>query len=476
MASKIYDKDLDFAKWYTSLITESDLIEYGLVKGTVVFKPYAYAIWTNIQKGMDKYLKKLGTENCCFPLMIPYSEFKKEAEHVEGFAPELFKVTKIGDKELEDELVIRPTSEIAFCHYFKSISKSYNDLPIILNQWCSVFRVEKNTRPFLRTSEFLWQEQHAIFENEKQAKDFSFKMINVYKDFLNKYLCLPVLVGEKTEYERFAGADNTYTCEALMQDGQALQSATSHYLGTNFAKSFDIKYQTKDNTFEYVHQTSAGCSTRLIGAMILAHSDNRGLILPSMIAPYKFTIVVHKERNDKVDKLLNKVKTSLGSIIFKLDERDKSMGAKLQEYEIKGVPYQIIIGEKEVEQDCITIFNRISGQKEQINSEYINFSYFKNLLEMHDNKLYAKANDLLNSSIVKVDSLDDFVKVIKDKKVALAYWAGSQEDEKKLKELTGASSRCISWDHPDNYLKDENQNCFFTNKPNGKLVYFARAY
>lgn len=470
---KIFSKNEDYTKWYTSLIKESEMIEYGLVKGTIVFKPYAWSIWNNIQKGVDKYLKKFNTENCYFPLMIPYSEFQKEAKHVNGFAPEFFKISKIGDRILDDELVIRPTSEIAFCNYFANISKSHNSLPIVLNQWCSAFRVEKNTKPFLRNSEFLWQEQHAIFATEKQAKEFSLKMIQAYKDFMNKYLCLPVLMGEKTEYERFAGAEHTYTVETFMEDGQALQSGTSHYLGQNFAKGFDIKYQTKENTFEYVYQTSAGVSSRLIGAMVLSHSDDKGLILPSMIAPWKFVINSPSEKDKDLNDLLTKVKSSMGSIIFKLDDSDCSFGQKLEKYEIQGVPFQIIIGRKEVENNCITIFRRFTGEKYSIGVEHLNFNYFKSLLDMHDNNLFTKADKFLKSSIVMVNNYEEFVKAIHAKKIALAYWAGNEDDEKQLKEQTGASSRCISWDHPN---EPKDNKCFFTNKSNAKLVYFARAY
>lgn len=474
--SRIFDKNIDFTKWYTSLVMESELIEYGMVKGTMVLKPYAYSIWTNIQKGVDKYLKKMGTENCYFPLMIPYSEFVKESKHIEGFAPELFKISKIGDKVLDDELVIRPTSEIAFCNYFRTVCNSYNDLPIVLNQWCSAFRVEKNTRPFLRNSEFLWQEQHAIFSDSKEAKSFSFRMINVYKDFLNKFLCLPVLMGEKTEYERFAGASNTFTCEALMQDGQALQVATSHYLSTNFSKNFNVKFQTKNNNFDYVHQTSAGCSTRTIGAMILVHSDNKGLILPSLIAPYRFVIVTNSETNAKVDKLLSTVKKALGSIMFKHDNSDRGMGSKLEEYEIKGVPFQIIIGNKEVENNQITIYKRTTQEKIVYPIEHISFDFFRSLLTDHDRRLFEKAKNFLNDSIVRVNNLEEFILAIKNKKIALALWSGDQEDEKRLKELTGATSRCISWDHNVEYQQSNEKKCFFTNKDNAKLVYFARAY
>lgn len=472
--SLIWDKNDDFSKWYSSLVKEGDLIEYGLVKGTIIMKPYAWSIWNNIQKAIDKYFKKLGTENCYFPTFIPYSEFIKESQHIKGFAPELFKVTSIGDKILEDPLIVRPTSEIAFCNYFSSLSKSYNDLPIVLNQWCNAFRVEKNTKPFFRTSEFLWQEQHAIFATEKEAKEFSIKVINIYKDFMHKYMCIPVLMGEKTLYERFAGAENTYTIETFMQDGQALQSGTSHYLGQNFSKQFNIKFQTKNNVFEHVFQTSAGVSTRLIGAMVLTHSDEKGLMLPSMIAPWKFAIICNAEKDYETNNVLTHIKSSMGSIIFKLDDSNKSFGAKLSEYELKGIPFQIIIGKKEVETKSITIYRRFTQEKYSIGMEHLNFNYFRSLLEMHDNNLWKRANDFLQSSITRVDNYDDFLWAIKNKKIVLTYWAGNEKDEKRLKDETGASSRCISWDH--NHEDQNGKECFYTKKPNAKLVYFARAY
>ncbi|MBD5445935.1 MAG: proline--tRNA ligase [Mycoplasma sp.] len=469
--SKIVSRKQDFAKWYTSVIKEADLIEYGLVKGTIIFKPYAWEIWSNIQKNFDLILQRNGTKNCYFPLLIPFSEFKKEAKHIKGFAPELFKVTKIGDKNIDEELVIRPTSEISFCNYFSKTINSYNDLPLILNQWCSVFRVEKNTRPFLRTSEFLWQEQHAVFEDEKSARDFSFKIIKEYRDFLKEFLCIPVLMGEKTPYERFAGAEITYTVESLMQDGQALQTATSHYFGQTFAKSFDIKFQNKENSFSYVYQTSAGISTRVIGGLIMSHSDDNGLVLPSKISPYQIGIVVAQDVYESKKDFINEILNECNSFRYDL-HANKSIGLLIEKNEIKGYPIQVIIGKKEIESNQLTIYRRDTKEKFQIKKEMFNKKWLDSYFKEYDSNLYNKANKFLNKSIVKVNNLDEFKEAIKNKKIVLANWAGSEDDEKKLKELTGASSRCIKFDSK----KDTNKKCFFTNNKNAIEVYFARAY
>lgn len=468
--SKIISSKIDFSKWYTSILTEADLVDYGLVKGTVVFKPYAWKIWTNIQKELDKELKKLGVENCCFPLMIPYSEFKKESKHVEGFAPELFRISKIGDKELSDDLVVRPTSEISFCKYFSSNSKSYNDLPMKLNQWCNVFRVEKNTRPFLRTSEFFWQETHAIFETKKEAQQFALDFIHLYEKFLKEILCIPVIVGEKTEYERFAGASNTYTIEALMKDGQALQSGTSHFLGQNFSKNFDIKYQTKNNNFDYVYQTSHGVSTRLIGALIMTHSDDSGLVLPSKIAPYQIVVITDDLKH--FNAFLKPKLDQIENIEYKLDSSNKSLGVRIAKYEVMGVPLQLIIGKKEILENKVTVYNRVLKEKVSISLDELEKDWIYNTLSNLDRKLYNDALIFLNNSIVEVNNIEEFKKAIDDKKMVLAYWAGNEEDEKKLKELTQATTRCICWTKKN----DKNRKCFFSNKPNAKLVYFARSY
>lgn len=467
---KIIKREQDFSKWYTSIILESDLIEYGLAKGTIIFKPYAWKIWNNIKKLFQIELEKVGTEDCCFPLLIPFSEFEKEKKHVEGFNPELFRVTHLGNKKLDDELILRPTSEISFCNYFKKSINSYNDLPCILNQWCNVFRVEKNTRPFLRTSEFFWQEQHAVFEKEQQAKDFSLKMIEVYQKFVNEILNIEVLVGEKTENERFAGANNTYTIEAMMPDGQALQSATSHYLGLNFSKSFDIKYQTKQNDYQYVYQTSAGLSTRIIGAIIMSHSDDNGLVLPFNIAPIQFAIVSNFENQNKIE--IEQIKQILKPYCSKTFYVEKSIGLKLQENEIKGIPFQIIIGNKEIDSKTFTLYRRDLKTKTTYSIDELNKTFIYNLIESYSKNLFDKSKKRMQENVVFVDNIEDFKKELNNKKFVLAYWAGDANDEKKIKELTGATPRCYAW----NKKSENNKNCFFTNKKDAKLVYFARSY
>lgn len=468
---KIFSKDIDFSKWYTSVLQASEMFEYGMVKGTIIMKPYAYAIWENIQKYVSIFLKETNTTNCMLPLFIPYSKFIKEAEHVKGFAPESFKVTMIGDKQIEDPYVVRPTSEISFCDYFSSLFISYNDLPIKLNQWCSAFRVEKNTRPFLRTTEFLWQEQHAIFSNEKEAMDFAFTMIKHYESFLKDILCIDCLVGMKTDYEKFAGAEITYTIESFMSDGQALQSGTSHYLGKNFSKSFDIKFQNENNEMAYVYQTSAGISTRLIGAIVLSHSDDKGLVLPSKIAPYSIVLNIFNFDKNMENDLL-KIKDIISNFSYKIDDSAKSFGIKVKEYESKGIPIQLIFGNKEFSSNELTIYRRDTQNKISIKLKEFNLDYLNNLLKEYDNSLFYNSSKLLNSSIVEVNNINEFQDAIKNKKIVLTNWFGSKEDEEKLKEMTGASSRCIKLDSTNS----ESSTCFFTKKSKAKKVYFARSY
>lgn len=468
--SKIIKQEIDFSKWYTSVIQEADLVDYGLVKGTIIFKPYGWAIWKRIQDEFTKVLEKVNTKECCFPMLIPYSNFQKEKEHVEGFNPELFKVSHLGDKKIEDELVLRPTSEIAFCQYFKKNINSYNDLPCILNQWGNVFRVEKNTRPFLRTSEFFWQEQHAIFATKDEAYNFSVDMVYEYKNFVKDFLNIDVLVGEKTENERFAGADNTFTIEALMPDGQVLQSATSHYLGQNFSKSFDIRFQTKSNNYENVYQTSAGLSTRIIGAIIMSHSDDNGLVLPFKIAPIQFGFVIPSDiANDKKIESIIKTVSEYKYEIFKVE---KSLGMMIQENELKGIPFQIIIGKKELENNTISLYRRDTKEKVTYPISEFSIKKIEKIISEYSSNLFNKSANRLKESIEFVSNIDDFVKALKNKKIVSAYWSGTKEDEKKLKELTTATPRCFDWKQKTSVTNK----CFFTNKPNAKLVYFARAY
>lgn len=468
---KIIKRSVDFAKWYTSIISEANLIEYGLVKGTIIFKPYSWSIWLNIQDILNSYFKKMGIENCSMPLFIPYSDFIKEAKHIEGFAPELFKVSEFGEKKIEDPYVIRPTSEIMFCHYFSKNVLSYNDLPLILNQWANVFRVEKNTRPFLRNSEFFWQEQHGIFSNEKDGLNFTQQMINLYKKFIEEYLCIPVLIGRKTEYEKFAGADKTYTVEAIMQDGQALQCGTSHYLNQNFSKNFNIKFQNKNNQFEYGYQNSAGVSTRLIGAIIMSHSDDNGLILPPKIAPIQVKInSIFADKYIEVKNFCEELKNKLSKKFnVKIDSSNKSIGFKLSEGEVSGVPIQINVGLKDLESNSLNLVYRDDRSKESLKIQDLDLNFIEKKLDLISKKLYQKAKENLDKRIVEISTIEEFNKNISLGNVVSAFWSGTKEDEKKLKEISGASSRCI-------YDETQKGTCFFTGKKTSMKVFFARAY
>ncbi|MGL4616748.1 MAG: proline--tRNA ligase [Mycoplasmoidaceae bacterium] len=468
---KIVKRSVSFAKWYTSIVLEANLIEYGLVKGTIIFKPYSWSIWSNIQEILNSYFKNMKIKNCSMPLFIPYSDFIKEAKHIKGFAPELFKISELGEKKLEDPYVIRPTSEIMFCHYFSNNVHSYNDLPLILNQWSNVFRVEKNTRPFLRNSEFFWQEQHGIFSNKKDALDFTKKMIDLYKKFMEEYLCIPVLMGKKTEYERFAGANETFTVEAIMQDGQALQCGTSHYLSQNFSKNFNIKFQNNNNKFEYGYQNSAGVSTRLIGAIIMSHSDDNGLVLPPKIAPIQVKInSLFSNKSIEVKNFCKELANNISQkFIVEIDDSDKTIGSKLSEGEVSGIPIQINIGPKDLENNSLSLFYRHDRTKEILNIKDVNLNFIEKKLDSISKELYKKAKENLDKRIVEVFDFENFKKNIYLGNVVYAFWLGTEEDEKKIKETTGASSRCIS---------DETKQgiCFFTGKKTNSKVYFARAY
>lgn len=468
---KIVKRSIDFSRWYTSIIKESDLIDYSLIKGMVVLKPYAWSIWKLIEKNIDIEFSKLGIQNCSLPMLIPISEFEKEKDHVEGFAPEFFTITKVGNSKLEVPYVLRPTSEILFCNYFKNNIMSHNDMPIMLNQWCNVFRAEKNTRPFLRTSEFFWQEQHSVFSNAKDAKQFAFKILNLYKDFFENKLCIPVLSGFKTENEKFSGAEFTLTIESIMQDGQALQSGTSHYLGQNFSKAYDMKFQNSENKFSYMEQTSAGISTRVIGAIIMSHSDDNGLVLPSAIAPYEVKInTLFGDRDNRVLEAANKLFFLLSNKYrVLLDNSDKSIGFKMIDGEIKGYPLQISIGPKDLDNNLIEIYNRYNQEKNKYSIDSIDEKFIDNLLKQYNNNLYNRAKSNLESKIVNVNTYNELKDVIDNKKVAFCYFAGDAKEESKIKEETGSTTRCI-------VEQEQEGECIITKKKTKNKVYFARAY
>lgn len=467
---KITPRSVDFAQWYTDIVNHAKLMQYTDIKGSMVFAPNAWAIWENIRNQLDKAFYKHNVRNLAMPTLIPYNEFLKEKEHIEGFAPELFTVTHIGDKKLETPYVIRPTSEILFCNYFKTIVNSYNDLPIKNNQWCSVMRAEKTTRPFLRNSEFHWQELHAIFANKEEAIDFTIQIIDLYEHFFKEFLCIPVLKGVKTNWERFAGADLTYTIEAIMQDGVALQSGTSHYLGQFFAKAYGIKYQNKNNQLDYVHQMSAGISTRALGALIMVHADDQGLVLPPAIAPVQIAIcTLFANKNPHLltlaEKLYNKLSNSYR--VF-LDSSDKGIGFKLAENEINGTPVSIIVAQNEYNQNQVLVYRRDLKTKMVCSLEQIEQFLADILLEIKNN-IYQQAKKRLDQQLVYVNSLEELKQVITNNQVALAFFDGTEADDEMIKAQTNASTRCI-------HDTSKKGICIITNKPTNKLTVFARAY
>jgi len=465
----IVARNVNFADWYTSVIKEAKLIEYGPVKGTMFYLPNGWALWNQIQDEMNKRYAKIGVKNIQLPLFIKASDFTKEKEHVEGFAPELFTVSTNKKDSLADPIVIRPTSEITFCQCFKSQLRSFNDLPILYNQWCAVYRVEKNTRPFLRNCEFHWQELHTIHETEHEAKEMALTELAIYKDLLENVLCIPVIAGEKTANERFAGAVNTFTLESMMQDGQALQSCTAHYLGQNFAKAYDVKFQTRDNKFDYVHQTSAGLSTRIIGGIIMSHSDDNGLVLPFGIAPTQIAILGVKP-DEKVFEYTAKINNLLvNKYRVVLDNTDKGFGFKINSYQTQGVPYCIVAGKQEADEGIVTLVRRDKEEKIKIKlSELVD--YLEKDSKQFNKDLYLAAKARLDENIVEVDNINDFKKALEEKKFILAYFDDTVENEKKIKELTGATARVIK------EANVKGKTCFFTNKPATHRIYFARAY
>jgi len=468
-SKKIIERNINFSDWYTSIVKNAKLAIYGPIKGTMFFLPTGWAIWENIQKNIDLLFKEIGVENISLPLLIPMEDFQKEKEQVEGFAPELYVVTKIGDKELNQEFVIRPTSEILFCKYFSHILTSYKDLPIIVNQWCNVMRAEKTTRPFLRNSEFHWQELHAIFDNKKDTVIYTKTIIKLYQNFLKDFLAIPTLMGKKTIGEKFGGAEETFTIEAIMQDGQVLQCGTSHYLDQNFSKTNNIKFQGKDNSFEFVYQMSAGISTRLIGALIMTHSDDNGLVLPPKIAPVQIILNIINFKNDelinsKADEIYNDLKNDYR---IKIDNSDKGLGYKILESEIIGIPIQLIVG-KEALDNQITVYRRDLKSKEIISINKL-VNYLSRLIIEIQKNLLVRAENQLEDSIKVATNVDQLNKILKDKKLAKVFWFESLENEMIIKELTGATPRCI-------ISYEEEGNCFYSNKKTNLTVIFGRAY
>ncbi|MEO8769178.1 MAG: proline--tRNA ligase [Ferruginibacter sp.] len=492
MSKELTTRAADYSQWYNDLVIKGGLADYSAVRGCMVIKPYGYALWENMRDQLDKMFKDTGHVNAYFPLFIPKSLFEAEEKNAEGFAKECAIVTHYRLKtdpdnkgklmvdpeaKLEEELIVRPTSEAIIWNTYKGWIQSYRDLPLLINQWANVVRWEMRTRLFLRTAEFLWQEGHTAHATKQEAIAETEQMLNVYADFVEQYMAVPVIKGVKTANERFAGAEDTYCIEALMQDGKALQAGTSHFLGQNFAKAFDVQFMNKENKLEYVWATSWGVSTRLIGALIMAHSDDQGLIMPPRIAPLQVVIVpIYKGEESKpvidakVDSLIKELK-ALG-IRVKYDNSDNARpGWKFAEYELKGVPVRIAMGMRDLENNVVEVARRDTKEKQSVSFEGLSAT-IKNLLEEIQQNIYNKALAFRNENIREANSWDEFVKLLDEKGGFIsAHWDGTGETEEKIKEQTKATIRCIPMNN-----KMESGLCILTGKPSVQRVLFARAY
>lgn len=472
LVKAITSMDEDFAKWYTDIVKKAELIDYSSVKGCMILKPYGYAIWELIQKNLDKLFKETNHENVYMPMFIPESLLQKEKDHVEGFAPEVAWVTQGGEESLTERLCVRPTSETLFCEHYSNIIQSYRDLPKLYNQWCSVVRWEKTTRPFLRTTEFLWQEGHTAHETQEEALEETLKMLDLYENFCRNFLAIPVIKGQKTEKEKFSGAKQTYTIESLMHDGKALQTATSHNFGDGFAKSFNIQFTDRENKLKYVNQTSWGITTRLIGALIMVHSDDNGLVLPPNIAPLQLIIIPINQKKEGVLQKANEIKNELSKICrVKIDESDKSPGWKFSEYEMKGVPLRLEIGPRDIENNQCVIVRRDNFEKQILSLDSLNENILKILKVMQEDML-NRAEIHRNKNTFDVETFEQFEQTLKKTQGFIrAMWCEDKECEIKIKEKTGATSRCMP------FKQDKiSQKCVCCGKPASKLVYWAKAY
>ena len=467
---EVADMTQDLPRWFTDVVTKTQLVDYGPVKGTMVIRPYGYAIWENIQNELNKRFKKCGVKNAYFPMFIPESYLKREAEHVEGFAPEVAVVTYAGGAELQEKLVVRPTSETIICNMFSKWMQSYRDLPMVINQWCNVGRWEKTTRPFLRTSEFLWQEGHTAHSSEEEAREMTMKMLEVYKEFAENALAIPVICGRKTDKEKFAGALETYGMEAMMLDGKSLQAGTSHYLGQNFAKSFDMKFLSKEGTLKYAYSSSWGVSTRLIGAIIMAHGDQRGLVLPPVVAPTQVVIIpvaAHKPGVIEKAKEIEAILTDL-DLRVETDTRDMSPGWKFNEWEMKGVPVRIEIGPRDIENNQCVIVRRDTLEKEVISLD--NLDAIKQLLGRIQVEMLEKSRKNRDARIKEAHSLEEIKDICDEGCFVKSCWCGERECEDKVKDYAQATSRVMIEEDC------EGEVCPICGKPAKKKVYFARAY
>lgn len=480
MVIKMADKKLveaitsmeeDFAQWYTDVVKKAELIDYTSVKGCMVLRPAGYAIWELIQQQLDAMFKATGVQNVYLPMFIPESLLNKEKDHVEGFAPEVAWVTQGGQQPLQERLCVRPTSETLFCDYYKNTIHSYRDLPQLCNQWCSVVRWEKETRPFLRSREFLWQEGHTAHATAEEAEERTIQMLNVYANFCEQVLAIPVVKGRKTDKEKFAGAVATYAIEALMHDGKALQSGTSHNFGDGFAKAFGVQFTDKDNTLKYVHQTSWGMTTRLIGAVIMVHGDNSGLVLPPKVAPVQIMIIPIQQKKEGVLEKAFELKEKLGSFRVKVDDADKSPGWKFSEQEMRGIPIRVEIGPKDIEAGKCVICRRDTGEKTEVLLDELEAKAGEILDKMQVEMLErARAHRDKHTYVAK--DMEEFRKLFDEQSgFVKAMWCGDQECEEKIKEELAVTSRCIPFEQEQ--IADV---CVCCGKPAKKMVYWGRAY
>lgn len=473
---EITPQNEDFSRWYIDVIRKADLMDYAPVKGCIVFKPDGYELWELCQRELDARFKETGHRNAYFPLFIPESFFQKEKDHIEGFNPELPWVTEAGGEKLEERLAIRPTSETIIGHMYAKWIQSYRDLPLMINQWANVVRWEKRTLPFLRTSEFLWQEGHTAHETEDEARRETMQMLEIYRNFLEDYLAIPVIVGQKTPSEKFAGAVDTYSIEAMMKDGKAVQAGTSHYLGQNFAKAFDIKYLDRENTQQYVYTTSWGVSTRLIGAIIMVHGDDRGLALPPKVAPTQVIMIPigpAKTRDQVVGRTyeLQKQLKDAGIRVRVDDRPDQSPGWKFNEYEMRGIPVRLELGPRDLENGQAVLVARTGGEKRMVSQENLVEEVSKMLEEIQRN-LFEQAKAFLDSNFYSVDTLDDMKQRIQQERgFFLAGWCGSEACEHQVKEETGATSRNIPFE-----VKEHKTKCLVCEESSKHTVVFAKAY
>ena len=474
MVTAITSMEEDFAQWYTDICKKAELVEYTSVKGCMVIRPYGYAIWENIQKILDGMFKETGHENVCMPMFIPESLLQKEKDHVEGFAPEVAWVTHGGSEKLEDRLCVRPTSETLFCEHYSNIVHSYRDLPKLYNQWVSVVRWEKTTRPFLRSREFLWQEGHTIHATAEEAIEETEKMLNVYADFCENSLAMPVIKGKKTESDKFAGAVSTYAIEALMHDGKALQAGTSHYFGDGFAKAFDIEYTDKENKRVYPHQTSWGVTTRLIGAVIMTHGDDSGLVLPPAIAPVQAVIIPIAQHKEGVLEKAVELKNRLAAagVRVKLDDSENSPGWKFAEYEMKGVPVRVEIGPRDIEEGNCIIASRWNGEKVTVSIDELEAAVAQKLDEAREG-MFNKALENREKKTYSCENMDEIIAALEKNGDGFvkALWCGEEACEDEVKEKTGVGSRCIP-------LMQERiaGKCVCCGKPAQHMVYWGKAY